>query len=245
MKCNQEPFSDIRVRIALQKAINLEEVSTEYYHQDELVLPSLWDSTLAGWSALEDWDDELLDEYTYDPEAAKALLAEAGYPNGFEFTVAIDPSGDADLYELAKGYFAAIGVTMNIEVLADMAAGREVQGDSEDTRQFSIGMGGATDAGFAYQTYASDGFAYCFFNYDTDFDAMLKAVRDASSPSEQAAAAKVSDLYFSQQHTIIAVSGASFNTEFYSSRVGGNHNGELLSGSHFTKAILPRLWVNE
>ena len=32
------------------------------------------------------WDKEWQAEHAYDPAAAKALLAEAGYPNGFEFT---------------------------------------------------------------------------------------------------------------------------------------------------------------
>ena len=57
-------------------------------------------------------------------------------------------------------------------------------------------------------------------------------------------AAKAADLHFVKQHTIIALSGAATTPEFYSARIGGNQNGEFLSGSHFNKTILSRLWVN-
>ena len=253
LKCNQEPFKDIRVRTAMQMAINLEEVSQYHYGQDQLVLPSLWDNSLTTWTATADWDEQLLSEYTYNPEDAEALLDEAGYPRGadgtrFSFTVAVDPSVDMELFQLAKGYFANVGINMEIEVLADMAAGREVQsGDNarEDKRQFNFSMGGSTDIGFSYQSYATTGFAYCSYADDYEFDELLLAARDANSPSEQAAAAKAADLHFVKQHTIIALSGAATTPEFYSARIGGNDNGEFLSASHFTKTILARLWVND
>lgn len=244
IKCNQAPFDDIRVRIAMQKAINLEEVATAYYGYDSFSYPGLWDMGQAGWSAVDDWDEALLDEYTYDPEAAKALLTEAGYPDGFSFTVAIDPLADADLFELAKGYFAAVGINMEIQKLADMSEGRQVQGDPDDARLFNMNLASGADAGFAYQTYATDGFAYCFYNYDTEFDAMLAAVRDAMTPADQVDAAYAADLYFAQQHIIIALSGPTNSQEFFSARIGGMENGELLSAYHFFKTIPTRLWVN-
>ena len=127
LKMNQEPFHDIRVRIAMQKAINLEEVATAYYGYDELTLPGLWDPALTSWSTVGTWDDELMDEYTYDPEGAKQLLAEAGYPDGFSFTVAIDAMANPEIFELAKGYFAEVGIDMEITILSDMSEGRQVQ----------------------------------------------------------------------------------------------------------------------
>ena len=43
----------------------------------------------------------------------------------------------------------------------------------------------------------------------------------------------------------VAGFGAATTPEYYSTRIGGNQNGEFMSGSHFTKTILARLWVNE
>ena len=247
LKCNQEPFSDLNVRIALQKAINMQEVSQYHFNQSELIMPSLWDSGLATWTT--DWTPELLDEYTYDPEGAEALLDAAGYPRGadgirFTFTVAIDPSADRELFELAKGYFANIGVNMEIATIQDMAEGRQVQQDKDDPRQFNFMIGGSTDAGFSFQSYASTGFAYCSFAYDYELDDLLAATRDATDNAEQDAAAKAADQRFLSQHTVIALSGAATTPEYYSTRIGGNQNGEFLSASHFMKTVLARLWLN-
>ena len=55
LKLNQEPFRDLRVRIAMQKAINLEEVALAYYGNDALTLPGLWDPALADWSTVGTW----------------------------------------------------------------------------------------------------------------------------------------------------------------------------------------------
>ena len=51
-------------------------------------------------------------------DRAKELLAEAGYPDGFEFTVVLcGTDNDYDLWTLAQEYWAAIGVTCNFETV--------------------------------------------------------------------------------------------------------------------------------
>ena len=243
--CILRVFHDIRVRIAMQKAINLEEVATAYYGYDELTLPGLWDPALTSWSTVGTWDDELMDEYTYDPEGAKQLLAEAGYPDGFSFTVAIDAIANPEIFELAKGYFAEVGIDMEITILSDMSEGRQVQSSRDDPRQYNLQMGTGADAGFVFQTYATTGFAYCNFADDTHFDELLVAVRDAMTTDEQAAAARACEEYYIQNHFLIALSGMTQSQEYYSTRVGGMENGELLSAYHFFKTMSARIWNTE
>ena len=57
---------------------------------------------------------ELDEEYAYDPDAAKELLAEAGYPDGFSFDFTINQGSQRDL-EALQPYWAAIGVTVNLK----------------------------------------------------------------------------------------------------------------------------------
>ena len=243
LKVNNAPFNDINVRIAMQKAINLEEVNSAYYGNSEFSFAGLWASALTNLSAVNQWDAQLRSEYTYDPDAARQLLADAGYADGFEFTIALDPMADVDVFQLAKGYLAEVGITMNIEILPDMMAGREVQGNPDDPRVFNFDLGASNDPGFAFQSFATVGFAYSIYHGDTALDGMLAAARDAMTLSEQETAAKAVDLYFMRQHWLIAISGLTSREAFVSPRLGGLENGEQFGASHFFKTIAARVWV--
>lgn len=56
---------------------------------------------------------EFDEEYAYDPEGAKELLAEAGYPDGFDFEFTISPDSQRSL-EALQPYWAAIGVDVTL-----------------------------------------------------------------------------------------------------------------------------------
>ena len=246
LKVNQEPFSDIRVRIALQKAVNLEEVNAAYYdYETPLELAGLWIADRSEWSAIDEWDDELTAEYSYDPEGAKALLAEAGYPDGFTFTCALDTNADQDLYQLIKSYFAAIGVTMEIEVCADMMEAHNISGDGEDPRVINQNIADLESAESATFMYASTGFANPTFHTDTEFDSVLEAAGSATDTQELIELSKQADLMFSESHWIIACSGCTQKTELLSSRIGGLENGERISYRCFTQNFLARIWVKD
>src|SRR5262245_99602 len=89
---NKQPFVDKRVRQAMNLAINrhaiaqallggrVEPMRVHGYHAklDSDIWPGIWNP---------DWDKRFEELYGYDPAKAKALLAQAGYPQGFEFTV--------------------------------------------------------------------------------------------------------------------------------------------------------------
>jgi peptide/nickel transport system substrate-binding protein len=114
-----KPFNDIKVRIALQKAINIPEIAKTYYQGQASNLPAtLTAYEMTGWTwQYADWPQSLKDEYSYDPVASKKMLADAGYPSGFKTDIYAATDFDLDLLQIVKGYFAAVGVDMEIRAL--------------------------------------------------------------------------------------------------------------------------------
>jgi len=76
------PFNDIRVRKALQRAIDLPTIARTYYGGKAVPNPSaLTSRDVMGWGfPFEAWPQDLKDEYSYDPQAARQLLTDAVIP---------------------------------------------------------------------------------------------------------------------------------------------------------------------
>jgi peptide/nickel transport system substrate-binding protein len=110
------PFNDIRVRKAMQMAVDLPAIAKTYYGGNADPNPSsLTSKYMTGWGwPYEEWPQELKDEYAYNPVAAKKLLADAGYPDGFKTNIVADKAGDLGLLQVVKSYFAEIGIDMEI-----------------------------------------------------------------------------------------------------------------------------------
>ncbi len=117
------PFNDIRVRKAMQMAIDLPGIAKNYYHGTVEPYPSTITSRqMKGWGfPYEEWPKELKDEYSYNPALAKKLLAEAGYPQGFKTNIVADDAGDMQLLLLVKDYFAQVGIDMEIRPMESTA----------------------------------------------------------------------------------------------------------------------------
>jgi peptide/nickel transport system substrate-binding protein len=128
MRCDREPFKDnLKVRKALQMSIDLKAIAKDYYGGYADPFASILSSEmqkLGIWIPLEQYPPEVQEGFTYDPAKAKRLLAEAGYPQGFKTNVVVASGSQEilDLLELTKGYFAAIGVDLEIKVMEPAAA---------------------------------------------------------------------------------------------------------------------------
>ncbi len=107
------PIANPQVREALNRAIDREEINRTFLQgRGELMVQSVAHPKFPGWdqSLVEQFDDR----YGYDPQRAKELLAEAGYPDGFEMTQMAYPRPGLpeilDMGELVNKYWDEIGV---------------------------------------------------------------------------------------------------------------------------------------
>lgn len=244
LKQNYEPLANLDVRIAIQKSIDLETITTQYYGQDisELQLFGIW-SQSTDWSSVSTWDDALLAEYSYDPEGAKELLAGAGYPDGFEFTIVLFAQQDVDLYTLAAEQMAQVGIIMNIETVSTPPEMQAVGLSTEDTRCIA-GTCCLYNLSGGIQNYASFGNNNNGALADDTLDALIRDLQNATTLEEQTAAALAEDLYVAQQHYTIQLGPCEIVNSYISGKIGG-YSGERLWKNWNVTTILTNIWVNE
>ncbi|MDX2142650.1 MAG: ABC transporter substrate-binding protein [Rhodospirillaceae bacterium] len=117
------PLLDKRVRQALNYAVNKQAYIDALF--GGLTQAASQPTTKSGFGY-----DPTIAPYPYDPEKAKALLAEAGHPKGFEFTVELTPAGGTALsetYQQVASDLAKVGVNMIIRAITVPQLVRGVQ----------------------------------------------------------------------------------------------------------------------
>ena len=120
------PFTDIKVRKAMQLSLDIKAIGESYYGGTAeknvcgLIHPII---SKTGWGfSYDEWPDELKAEYSYNPEKARELLSEAGYPDGFNMNVVAGQTSDFPLIEIFKAYFAEVGINMDIIVMDSVSS---------------------------------------------------------------------------------------------------------------------------
>lgn len=109
-----QPLADVRVRQALNYAVDRKAIAKALYGDSNLALSQY---SLTGQPG---YDASLDARYPYDPAKAKELLAAAGYPNGFTLpTLTVSLGGLDKVTEAIAGQLQGVGVKLQITTKAN------------------------------------------------------------------------------------------------------------------------------
>ena len=122
----RNPFRDARVRKALSIAINREAIAERIMEKKAVPASQLLPDFFYGTS-------KKLKPPRYDPDAAKKLLAEAGYPNGFALTIH-GPNNryinDDRIAQAIAQFYSRVGIDAKVETMpASVYFTRATKGD--------------------------------------------------------------------------------------------------------------------
>ena len=119
------PFANLKVRKAMQKAVDARGIAKALLPGTDIEYPALYgfhpvlDEEMWPGIMNPKWFAEWEEEYGYDPDAARALLKEAGYENGFEISIHLHPlSGLPEIVEIGQaiaGNLEDVGITVKLE----------------------------------------------------------------------------------------------------------------------------------
>jgi len=107
------PFSDVRVRQAANLAIDRAAMANDLL--GGITVPASQCATRGTFGYNPD-----VKPYPYDPVRAKQLLAEAGYPDGFETEAQVIPGAfpaDNEIYQFAAQQLAAVGIRTKLTTI--------------------------------------------------------------------------------------------------------------------------------
>ncbi len=108
----KNPLADVRVRQAMSKAINRDAIKQVVMRGQSAPAGMISPPFVNG------WDADMDASSSTDIEGAKALMAEAGYPDGFSLTLNCPNDryiNDEAICQAAVGMLAQIGVTVNLD----------------------------------------------------------------------------------------------------------------------------------
>ena len=113
------PFHDLRVRQALMYATDFNSIINDYYGGNaELDVNPVNRQVPLMYQPLTSMPADVQDLYKYNPDKAKQLLKDAGFPNGFKVSIAVSSSQSTGVDELSiyKSMWAKVGIDASIDV---------------------------------------------------------------------------------------------------------------------------------
>ncbi|SDL05276.1 glutathione ABC transporter substrate-binding protein [Natronincola ferrireducens] len=182
LTCTQGPLQDVRVRQAINMAVNTDAIINVVYQGTGTkgsgpMSPTIWAH------------NSNIPQYEYNVEKAKQLLADAGYADGMKLSITTsDHQQRVDTCEMLQNQLKAVGIDLEISVMEWGAFLEKVYAGSLE--MFALGWSAATgDPDYAlYSQYHSSNHGESgnmAFYTNEDVDALLDKGRDATDENER------------------------------------------------------------
>ncbi len=146
----KNPFKDLRVRQALYHAINIEAIQKAVMRGSSDPTGAIMQRAVNGWTK------EAHERLPYDQKKSRDLLAAAGYPNGFSFTLDCPNNryiNDEDICKALVTMWAQIGLKVSLNAMPRATYFPKIQ--KYDTSAYLLGWGVPTfDALYSLQSLA-------------------------------------------------------------------------------------------
>lgn len=185
MNTESGPFADARVRQAFSMSINREGLCNDILQGVGTPLAQLM---YPG----SPWYAEGVEEYTYNPERAKELLAEAGYPDGFTTTFVCPTSGSGNMFpQIMNEYIQKCAEEVGIHIELDMSESERVWDVMKVGFKDEYADVGALNTSFytmfpnVFQKFAGTGGSFNTGKYSNpEYDACIEAAYAATDEAE-------------------------------------------------------------
>ncbi|MAU97824.1 MAG: ABC transporter substrate-binding protein [Fulvimarina sp.] len=166
-RTGDNPMTNVKVRQAIAHAIDRKAITENLVGEGSAVLKSMCVPVQFGC-------ETDVTQYDYDPEKAKALLAEAGYADGFK--IPFYAYRDRPYSEAVLNYLRAVGIDGDLQFLQWRALRPLIVDDQTAIAQLTFGSNGMLDAS------ASTGY---YFQFGPDDYARDEEVRDWLGAAEK------------------------------------------------------------
>ncbi len=169
-----EPLNDVRVRKALQMSLDRTTLLSAVYGGRGSIENGIFPHGLYGYNPD-------LPEIPYDPDAAKELLAEAGYKDGLDLTVSVNSAStqwELSVLEMAASMWKSAGIRVKVEVIEE----------SEFMRRRKAGELACYTAQWMADFNDPDNFIYTFFGneHNTTFRSLCYPKQDVMNRVQKA-----------------------------------------------------------
>ena len=243
-----EPTNDIRVRHAIQMALDVEAINDSYWQGTGRATPEAYTAVdLVGYSPpFDEWPEEVKRFYRHNPAEAEKLLDDAGYPRGadgirFKTNIEVRDIFDVNKFEILAEQLFEVGIDVDLQVMstADWVDGIQ----NHDYESMTT-----ADQGYAWNILGPLGQSLSTAGWNPagvsnpEYDALVEAAQNASTVEEQQRASQEALLLLLRNHYYM---WAGKEPKFSVSQpwVKG-YSGEWGLGIRARALVVARLWLD-